>query len=295
MRTRAAARYLAGRVASARLGAINRSQAVGLRFLASTPDYQFAAYADGNGNGIRTIDIQAGVDSALGPSRQLGADFRGVHFGLAIGLPDVDAVRNTSSDGVRIGTARILTMSPDGTATSGTLYVQGARAQYAVRVLGATGRTRVLKYEPDPERGSVRERSTPISTVRLRARRHYSRHAPSGLSRARGGPQRRRRARPSRSSAASGSSAPLSTRHGTSRVRTRVTSRQMRRLDARFSKRHPVSGCPRIRAALRGTVGKRDPDRVARSHDTDAEWRRRGNPRPNRWDRNSVRQRRSAK
>ena len=148
MRTRAAARYLAGRIASARLGAINRSQAVGLRFLASTPDYQFAAYADGNGNGIRTIDIQAGVDLALGPSRQLGADFRGVHFGLSIGLPDVDAVRNTSSDGVRIGTARILTMDPDGTATSGTLYVQGGRAQYAVRVLGATGRTRVLKYEP---------------------------------------------------------------------------------------------------------------------------------------------------
>ena len=148
MRTRAAARYLAGRIASARLGAINRSQAVGLRFLASTPDYQFGAFADGNGNGIRTIDIQAGVDSALGPSRKLGADFRGVHFGLAIGLPDVDAVRNTSSDGVRIGAARILTMSPDGTATSGTLYVQGGRAQYAVRVLGATGRTRVLKYEP---------------------------------------------------------------------------------------------------------------------------------------------------
>jgi hypothetical protein len=38
-------------------------------------------------------------------------------------------------------------VSPDGTATSGTLYVQGSRAQYAVRVLGATGRTRVLKYE----------------------------------------------------------------------------------------------------------------------------------------------------
>jgi hypothetical protein len=48
---------------------------------------------------------------------------------------------------VRIGAARILTMSPDGTATSGTLYVQGRRAQYAVRVLGATGRTRVFKYD----------------------------------------------------------------------------------------------------------------------------------------------------
>jgi hypothetical protein len=38
-------------------------------------------------------------------------------------------------------------MSPDGTATSGTLYLQGKRAQYAVRVLGATGRTRVLAFD----------------------------------------------------------------------------------------------------------------------------------------------------
>jgi hypothetical protein len=147
MRTRGAARYLAGRVAAARLGAVNRSRATGLRFLTASPDYAFAAFVDGNGNGVRTADIQAGIDTPLGPARQLGFDFRSVHFGLALGLPDVDGVRNTSSDGVRIGTPRILTMSPDGTATSGTLYVQGVRAQYAVRVLGATGRTRVLKYE----------------------------------------------------------------------------------------------------------------------------------------------------
>jgi prepilin-type N-terminal cleavage/methylation domain-containing protein len=147
MRTRAAARYVAGRIGTARLGAINRSQATGLRFLPSSPDYQFSTYVDGNGNGLRTADIQAGVDLPLGPARQLGSDFRDVHFGLAIGLPDVDGVRNGAVDGVRIGTARILTVSPDGTATSGTLYVQGTRAQYAIRVLGATGRTRVLKYE----------------------------------------------------------------------------------------------------------------------------------------------------
>ena len=148
MRTRAAARYLSGRIATARLGAINRSQATGLRFLVSSPDYQFSTYIDGNGNGLRTADITASVDTPVGPARQLGSDFRGVHFGLAVGIPDVDGVRNTAADGVRIGTARILTVSPDGTATSGTLYVQGTRAQYAVRVLGATGRTRVLKYEP---------------------------------------------------------------------------------------------------------------------------------------------------
>jgi len=70
-----------------------------------------------------------------------------VRFGLADSVPDADGLRGTGTDGVRIGSARILTMSPDGTATSGTLYLQGKRAQYAVRVLGATGRTRVLAFD----------------------------------------------------------------------------------------------------------------------------------------------------
>jgi len=147
MRARAAARYLSGRIAANRLAAVNRSRSIGIRFTPAIPDYAFAAYIDGNANGIRTADILSGVDVPTATSRQLASDFRGVHFGLAIGIPDVDGIRNSNSDGVRIGTARILTLSPDGTATSGTLYLQGGHAQYAVRVLGATGRTRVLKYE----------------------------------------------------------------------------------------------------------------------------------------------------
>src|SRR5262245_10865888 len=72
MRTRAAARYVSGRIATARLGAINRSKATGLRFLASSPDYQFSTYIDGNGNGLRTADILTGVDTLLEQARQLG-------------------------------------------------------------------------------------------------------------------------------------------------------------------------------------------------------------------------------
>jgi Tfp pilus assembly protein FimT len=147
LHTASAARFLAARIAANRMDAISRSRAIGVRFQPATPDYQFAAFADGNGNGVRTVEITAGIDSPVGKSRQLSDDFPRVRFGLAIGSPDVDGVRNTSADGVRIGTPRILTVSPDGTATSGTLYVQGRRAQYAVRVLGATGRTRVLKYD----------------------------------------------------------------------------------------------------------------------------------------------------
>ena len=49
---------------------------------------------------------------------------------------------------MRIGRSRILTFTPIGTATSGTLYLRGRGSiQFAVRVLGATGRTRVLRYD----------------------------------------------------------------------------------------------------------------------------------------------------
>jgi prepilin-type N-terminal cleavage/methylation domain-containing protein len=145
--TAAAARYLAGRVLSTRMDAIRRSAAVALRFVASTPDYTFGVYADGNGDGVRTADIVRGIDRPLAPAQQLQDQFPGVAFGLLAGIPDADGAAAGTPDGVRIGAARILTMSPEGTATSGTLYVRGRQAQYAVRVLGATGRTRVLRFD----------------------------------------------------------------------------------------------------------------------------------------------------
>ena len=52
------------------------------------------------------------------------------------------------SDGVRLGVSRLLSMNADGTSSSGTLYLHGReRTQYAVRVLGVTGRVRVLKFD----------------------------------------------------------------------------------------------------------------------------------------------------
>lgn len=147
LRTAAAARYVASRIATARMDAIKRSTPVGVRFQPASSDYSFRCHADGNGNGVRTTDIVAGVDPPLGVSERLRDSFPGVWFELMPGLPDVDGVLDGRSDGVRIGTSRILTLGTDGTATSGTLYVRGRRSQYAVRVLGATGRTRVLKYD----------------------------------------------------------------------------------------------------------------------------------------------------
>ena len=147
LHTAAAARYVAGLVLNDRMDALKRARSVALRFEPSGADYVFGPFVDGNGNGVRTAEIRSGVDPALGPEQRLAERFPGVKFGLQAGLPDADGVRGASTDGVRIGSARILATAPDGTATSGTLYVQGRRAQYAVRVLGATARTRVMKFE----------------------------------------------------------------------------------------------------------------------------------------------------
>jgi type II secretory pathway pseudopilin PulG len=152
-RTRSAATYLSGRIGDARIEAIKRSTRVALRFEPAGWDYRFGEYLDGNGNGVRTADIASGVDRELASRSPLSAQFPGVTFGLLPGLPDLDDQRAMdASDGVRIGSSRILTLGPDGTATSGTLYLHGRQAQFAVRILGATGRTRVLRFDPGGQR-----------------------------------------------------------------------------------------------------------------------------------------------
>jgi prepilin-type N-terminal cleavage/methylation domain-containing protein len=147
-RTRAAARYLAQRLGDARLSAIKRSLAHGLRFEPATPDYCYTMVADGNANGLRTLDIQRGVDRTLTQPDTLASHFHDVAFGILEGVPDADGQPANGSDGVRVGTSRLLAMNADGTSSSGTLYIHGRdRAQYAVRVLGVTGRVRVLKFD----------------------------------------------------------------------------------------------------------------------------------------------------
>ena len=52
-----------------------------------------------------------------------------------------------TSDPVQIGSSTLLSFSPTGSSTSGTLFMHGIRGnQFAVRVLGATGRTRILEF-----------------------------------------------------------------------------------------------------------------------------------------------------
>ena len=82
MRVGMAARYVAGRIVGARLDALQRSTALGLRFDAGEVDYSFAICVDGNGNGLRTAEIASGTDQQITPAEFLGQRFADVQFGL---------------------------------------------------------------------------------------------------------------------------------------------------------------------------------------------------------------------
>jgi type II secretory pathway pseudopilin PulG len=137
-RARAAARYLAARMAVARTEAVGRATAVALRFHQDPQGITLGVYADGNRNGVRARDIDALVDREIGTPVRLEDLFPGV----VIGAPgDGDAP-------VLLGGTELLTFTPGGTATSGTIHVLGRDgSRFAVRILGVTARVRVQRYD----------------------------------------------------------------------------------------------------------------------------------------------------
>lgn len=146
-RARSAANYLASLLHLARLEAVKRQANVALRFEDEGSDVRLTLYADGNGNGVRTLDIEAGVDGVIRPAEGIGQQSPGVRFAMADGIPDVDGDRSGGRDPVRVGRSGMVSFSPVGTSSSGTAYLLGrGRRQFAVRVLGPTARIRVFEY-----------------------------------------------------------------------------------------------------------------------------------------------------
>ena len=136
-----AARFLAARMALARTQAVMSGASVGLRFESATDGMHVAIYRDGNRNGVRTTDIARQIDRSVEPPVRLSEQFPGAEIALEPGTP--------ADDAVQIGPTDILSFSPTGTATSGSIYIRSRDGtQWAVRVLGATGRVRVLRYVP---------------------------------------------------------------------------------------------------------------------------------------------------
>jgi type II secretory pathway pseudopilin PulG len=152
-----AARAFMMRVRQTRLEAVRRSAHVGLHFVTTSSAPRFRAYADGNGNGVRTREIASGTDPPLGPVAGLDDGLGGVRFARAADVPNVGEDDGAAASGgsgeadgggaIRVGAAGLLSFGPTGSGTSGTMYLLGLTKQFAVRVYGPTGRVRFLEFD----------------------------------------------------------------------------------------------------------------------------------------------------
>jgi hypothetical protein len=137
----AAARYLASRMSLARAQAVGRAATIALRFEPSPKGIRIGVFQDGNRNGVRARDIDLQIDRSIEGSVALSELFPGVEIGLTPRIP--------GGDPVQLGGSSILSFTPRGTATSGSIYVRSRDGtQWMVRVLGVTARSRVLRYVP---------------------------------------------------------------------------------------------------------------------------------------------------
>ncbi|HET8947086.1 MAG TPA: GspH/FimT family pseudopilin [Candidatus Polarisedimenticolia bacterium] len=156
-RVAAAAMDMAATFARLRAQAIAEHRRVGLRFTTGPGPVSFAVYADGDGDGVRSDDIASGRDPRLEPPRDLASHYDGIDFGvLATSIPEVPPQSGAilpGDDPIRFGSADIVTFTPWGTATGGSVFVSdGHDTVCAVVLYGKTGRLRTFRLDRSANR-----------------------------------------------------------------------------------------------------------------------------------------------
>jgi hypothetical protein len=149
-RTIIGTQYLAGQMQRARLESLRRARSVAVRLELVGGRTSVQLYVDGNGDGVLQRDVDLGIDPALTPMEFLDVHSRDVS--LRINQPITDpGGSGTLSPGdnpLRFGGTALLSFSPLGGATAGTLYIAARRGpQMAIRVFGGTGRVRILTFD----------------------------------------------------------------------------------------------------------------------------------------------------
>lgn len=146
-RVRQAGRFVASRFRLARHQAIFGGRSVGVVFDQAGGQWTLRVCVDGNGNGIRRAELGAGPDRCVDGPHGMDELYPTVAIAVdpAIRGP---AGEPGSADPVRFGRSDLISFSPDGSCTPGSLYLRSPQGtQYAVRVAGATGRVRLLRYD----------------------------------------------------------------------------------------------------------------------------------------------------
>ena len=134
--------------------AVRHSAHVGVKFR-TAPDgaVSWGLYLDGDHDGVRTDDIDSGVDPLAAPVRQLAHFGRRIRFGFPPGRPPRDPADprrrlDRLDDPIRFNRSDICSFGPLGGSTPGSVYVtDGAHHLAVARVANATSRLRVMTYD----------------------------------------------------------------------------------------------------------------------------------------------------
>ena len=146
-RAREAAGFVASRLRQTRQEAVYKSKQIAAVFEQRNGRWIFSICQDGNHNGIRRADITAQIDLCTEGPHDIEQMFPGnrVFVDATLAGPEGSA---PSADPVRFGSSNMVSFSPAGSCTPGTLFIRSKLGvQYAVRVGAMTGRTRILRYE----------------------------------------------------------------------------------------------------------------------------------------------------
>ncbi|MEO6223880.1 MAG: GspH/FimT family pseudopilin [Vicinamibacterales bacterium] len=146
-RTRDAASFLAGQFRLARQRAVMTGHHVAIVFDDVSGEAGWRLCEDGDRDGLSRGDITSGKDRCQELAQPLSFRYPQVSIGYVPGVPSPDGEVGASP--LRFGLTQMAVFTPTGTASTGTVAVRGPGAnQFAVRVSGVTGRTRVLRFDP---------------------------------------------------------------------------------------------------------------------------------------------------
>jgi len=160
-RAEAGAREVASRFQAQRMAGVATRRFRGLAFAQDDRGWAWREVEDGNGNGLRTAEVAGGVDRTLSGPWRLEDRVGQVRLGFPpVGAPfpriPPDAGTIPTGDPVQFGSSDIVSFSPLGNSSSGTLYLTDGRAGLcAVVLFGPSARVRVWRYDPVARRWSL--------------------------------------------------------------------------------------------------------------------------------------------
>lgn len=146
----AAAHELAVTFHALRWRAVSESRAYGVRFVADGDGWSWVVVRDGNGNGLRRAEIDDGVDPRVSGPHRLAS--KRVRFGFpeVSRVPRIPPQRGALplDDPLRLGVSDMVSFTPIGRSSSGSLYLSdGERELFGLVLFGPGTRVRVWRYD----------------------------------------------------------------------------------------------------------------------------------------------------